>query len=205
MKDAARPEIVIATQNRDKAREIVHALADLPLVLLTSADLGGWPEVEETGSTLEENARIKAHAVAERFGKPALADDTGLEVDALRGAPGVYSARFAGPEATYADNVAKLLAELVGVPVERRGARFRCAIALCDPEKGTRVVEGAVQGRITETARGAGGFGYDPVFFCLESRRTFAEMTTEEKRSVSHRGRALDAARELLLQWYTLH
>ncbi|MCA9758653.1 MAG: XTP/dITP diphosphatase [Candidatus Eisenbacteria bacterium] len=195
-------ELILATQNRDKVKELAHALEDLEVRVLSYDDVGGWPEIEETGETLEENARLKARVVSERFGKPTLADDTGLEVDALHGAPGVYSARFAGPEATYADNVAKLLKELDGVPKEKRTARFRCAIALVDPEKGTRVVEGAVAGRITTKPRGAGGFGYDPVFLCTESGRTFAEMTTAEKRGVSHRGRALDAARELLQQWY---
>ena len=198
-------ELILASQNRDKVKELVHALADLPIRVLSFEDVGGWPEVEETGKTLEANARLKAGFVSIRFGKPALADDTGLEVDALHGAPGVFSARFAGPNATYDDNVRKLLTELDGVPRERRAARFRCAIALVDPEKGSRVVEGAVFGRITSKARGTGGFGYDPVFHCTESGRTFGEMTTAEKRVVSHRGRALDAARELLQQWYGTH
>ena len=197
-----RIELVLATQNRDKVRELVHALSDLPIRVLAFEDVGGWPEVEETGTTLEENARLKAGVVSALFGKPTLADDTGLEVDALRGAPGVHSARFAGPGASYEDNVRKLLDALDGVSEERRTARFRCAIALVDPAKGTRVVEGSVAGRITKEPRGTGGFGYDSVFHCLESGRTFAEMTTEEKRTVSHRGRALDAARELLHQWY---
>ena len=197
-----RIELVLATQNRDKVRELVHALSDLPIRVLAFDDVGGWPEVEETGTTLEENARLKARVVSALFGKPTLADDTGLEVDALGGAPGVHSARFAGPGASYEDNVRKLLAALDGVSEERRTARFRCLIALVDPAKGTRVVEGSVAGRITKEPRGTGGFGYDSVFHCHESGRTFAEMTTEEKRTVSHRGRALDAARELLHQWY---
>lgn len=198
-------ELILASQNRDKVKEIVHALAGLHLAVLTFEDLGGWPEVEETGATLEENARLKARFVSQRFGKPALADDTGLEVEALDGAPGVWSARYAGPNATYAQNVEKLLAAMQKVPKERRMARFRCVIAVVDPDKGERVVEGAVLGRITTRPRGIGGFGYDPVFWCEEAGRTFAEMSIDEKRLVSHRGRALEAAREVLFQWYEHH
>ncbi len=190
-------EIILASQNKDKARELAHALTGLDVRVLSSDDVGGWPEVEETGSTLEENALLKARFVAGHFGKIALADDTGLEVHALNGAPGIYSARFAGENASYADNVEKLLRELKGVPEPERTATFRCCIALVGLGEDT-TVEGALDGRITEEPRGDGGFGYDPVVFVPEMGRTFAEMTMEEKRSVSHRGRALAKARALI-------
>ncbi len=157
------------------------------------------PDVVEDADTLEGNARLKAVAVGQAVGEPAVADDTGLEVDALDGAPGVYTARFAGEGATYADNVAKLLAELDGVSAELRGARFR-TVALAWFPDGTEVVaEGVVDGAISTEARGAGGFGYDPVFIPAEGDgRTFAEMTPEEKHAVSHRGRAFRALAALL-------
>ena len=195
-------QLLLASHNRDKSRELAHALQGLPIDVRTIDDVGEWPEVEETGATLEENARIKAHAGLHQFGLPTLADDTGLEVDALHGAPGVYSARFAGPDATYHDNVQKMLRELEGVPEAQRTARFRCAIAILDPGGREAIVHGEVDGRILEVARGTGGFGYDPIFFVAELGKTFAEMSPEEKRSVSHRGRALRKARRVLEEWY---
>jgi len=195
-------ELILATQNVDKVRELGHSLVGLPITVLGSADVGGWPEVDETGETLEANALLKAEAVVARFGKPALADDTGLEVDALDGAPGVYSARFAGPNATYADNVDALVSALDGVPEAERTAQFRCAIVVLDPDGRREVVVGEVQGCILEEPRGERGFGYDPVFFVPETGKTFAEMTIEEKRLVSHRGRALVKARAVLESWY---
>jgi len=208
---------VLATQNADKAREIVEIfvhLTDRPLVaysiegiafLVDGPDriagsvaalpaLAAAPDVEETGATLEENARIKARALADAFGMLAVADDTGLEVDALGGAPGVYSGRYAGEHATYADNVDKLLAELRGIAPAARTARF-ATVAIARDAAGNEVVErGEVEGVIAEVARGAGGFGYDPVFVPTEGDgRSFAEMTPEEKHAVSHRGRAFRA------------
>ncbi len=187
---------VLASANPDKAAEIAAILADVPdLALLPRpADV---PDVEETGETLEDNARLKARALCEATGLPAVADDTGLEVEALDGAPGVYSARFSGEGATYADNVAKLLAELERVGATDRSdrrARFRSVAFVADPD-GTEVwVEGEVTGVITSEARGEGGFGYDPVFAPDGyDGRTFAEMTPEEKHAVSHRGRAFRA------------
>src|SRR5262249_53401198 len=157
------------------------------------------PEVDETGSTLEENARLKAVALTEATGHAALADDTGLEVDALDGAPGVYSSRYSGEHATYADNVAKLLGALEGVPADRRTARFRTVALVRFPDGRELVAEGAVTGTIASYARGEDGFGYDPVFVPDEGDgRTFAEMTLAEKSAVSHRGRAVRAAAALL-------
>jgi XTP/dITP diphosphohydrolase len=183
-------KIVLATANPDKARELAALLEGFE-VALRPTDL---PDVEETADTLEGNARLKAAAVMEATGDLAVADDTGLEVDALGGRPGVWAARYAGPGATYADNVAKLLAELDGVPAERRRARFRTVAVARFPDGREIVAEGAVEGSIAAAPRGQAGFGYDPVFVPDGSDgRTFAEMTTVEKAAVSHRGRALRA------------
>jgi len=180
--------LVLATANPDKAVEIA-ALLDGFEVVPRPAGLG---DVEETEETLEGNALLKARAVMEATGEVALADDTGLEVSALGGRPGVRSARYAGASATYADNVAKLLGELAGV-ADRR-ARFRTAAVAVFPGGGEVVAEGWADGEIAPATRGAGGFGYDPVFVPAEGDgRTFAEMTLAEKAAVSHRGRAFRA------------
>jgi len=190
--------MVLATANPDKAREIVAIVAEAVgegVELVPRPD--GVPEVEETGLTLEDNARLKAEALVRATGLPALADDTGLEVDALGGAPGVRSSRFAGEEATYADNVAKLLRELETAAargVEDRTARFRTVAVACFPDGRELVASGVVEGVIAAAATGTGGFGYDPVFVPAGSGgRTFAEMTPEEKDALSHRGRAFRA------------
>jgi XTP/dITP diphosphohydrolase len=184
-------KLVLATANPDKAREITDVLRDagLPIELLPRpADVD---EVEETGATLEENARLKAVALCDATGLPALADDTGLAVDALGGAPGVRSARFAGDDVTYADNVAKLLEVLREVPAEARQARFATVAIARFPDGREVAAIGSVEGTIATEARGDGGFGYDPVFTPDEGDgRTFAEMSAAEKHRVSHRGRA---------------
>ncbi len=189
--------LVLATANPDKVTEIGAILGDGVELLPRPASV---PDVVEDADTLEGNARLKAVAIVEATGEPAVADDTGLEVDALDGAPGVYSARFAGEDATYADNVAKMLSSLAGHPEpgERR-ARFR-TVALCRFPDGTEVVaEGVVDGWIATEARGAAGFGYDPLFVPDDGDgRTFAEMTPHEKHAVSHRGRAFRALRDAL-------
>jgi XTP/dITP diphosphohydrolase len=188
-------KLVLATANRDKAREIADVLSAFELVSRPNE----VPDVDETADTLEGNARLKAEALCEATGEAAVADDTGLEVEALDGQPGVYSARFAGPDATYADNVAKLLTELDGV--ENRRARFRTVALVRFPDGGEVVAEGAVDGLIATVPRGADGFGYDPVFIPDGGDgRTFAEMTLAEKQAVSHRGRAFEALAELLLR-----
>jgi XTP/dITP diphosphohydrolase len=190
--------LVVASRNRDKLVELRHALAGLALEVRGAADFPGVPEVEETGRTLRENALLKARAVSRATGRLALADDTGLEVDALGGEPGVHSGRYAGPEQDYAHNLAKLLDRMAGVPAARRGARFRTVAAIVFPDGRAEVVEGVCEGRILESPRGTGGFGYDPVFLVPETGRTFAEMTLEEKNRASHRGRAMRAARAIL-------
>jgi XTP/dITP diphosphohydrolase len=185
---------VLATANPDKAAEIAAILGDT-VELRPRPD--SVPEVEETGATLEDNARLKARALVAATGLPALADDTGLEVDGLGGAPGVYSSRFAGRGATYADNVAKLLRELQGASGRDRRARFRTVALAAWPDGTEIVVEGRVDGSIAESARGHGGFGYDPVFVPDEGDgRTFAELAEESpdaKHRLSHRGRAFSA------------
>jgi XTP/dITP diphosphohydrolase len=183
--------LVLATANPDKAEEIRSVLHDAGVDVELVPRPGGVPEVDETGETLEENARLKAVALCTATGLPAVADDTGLAVDALSGAPGVYSARFAGEDATYTDNVAKLLRDLHDVPARERTARFT-TVALARWPDGREVAAiGDVEGTIASEARGDGGFGYDPLFVPVEGDgRTFAEMTAAEKHRVSHRGRA---------------
>ena len=184
---------MLATANPDKAAEIQAILGE-GVELLPRPD--SVDDVEETGDTLEENARLKARALAVATGLPAIADDTGLEVEALGGAPGVYSARFAGEHASYSDNVAKLVAELSGV-TDRR-ARFRTVAMAVWPDGRELAAEGHVDGRIADAPQGRGGFGYDPVFVPEGGHRTFAEMTPAEKHAVSHRGRAFRALGVLL-------
>lgn len=185
--------LVIATKNEDKRAEIAAVLVDAGLVGEIVVGCS-WPDVDETGDTLEENALLKAAAVAEATGLPALADDTGLEVAALGGAPGVNTARFAGPQASYAENVDKLLESMGGV-VDRT-AVFRTVIALVEPGGRTMIAEGSLAGRITTSRRGENGFGYDPVFEV--DRRTLAEVPTAEKNLISHRARAIRALVEAL-------
>ena len=186
--------LVLASANRDKAAEIAAILTAAVPGLDLIPRPPDVPDVDETGTTLLENARLKAAAIASATGQPAVADDTGLLVDALDGAPGVYSARFAGEGATYADNVAKLLAELAGVPAERRTARFETVALVRWPDGREVAATGAVDGVIAADARGTNGFGYDPLFVPAEGDgRTFAELTAEEKHALSHRGRAFRA------------
>jgi XTP/dITP diphosphohydrolase len=182
------PRLAVASKNPDKIREIEEVLVPLGLVEEIVRGLD-WPDVDETGETLEENALLKARAVCEATGLPSLADDTGLEVDALGGAPGVRTARFAGPDATYEDNVSRMLDVMTGFT--DRSARFRTAVALVFPDGVELVSEGTVEGVITDELRGSGGFGYDPVFEVGD--RTLAEMTASEKNELSHRARAIRA------------
>lgn len=190
--------LVLATKNKDKIREIKNVLAGLPVEIKTFDDFDDFPDIDETGETLEDNALLKAQGIAKATGCAALADDSGIEVDALGGAPGVYSSRYAGPGCTYDDNNRKLLQEMAGVPEEKRTARFRAVIAIAWNENDAETVEGRVDGVIITEKKGRDGFGYDPVFFYPPAGKTFAEMTLEEKNKVSHRGKALIRAKELL-------
>jgi XTP/dITP diphosphohydrolase len=205
--------IVVATRNRDKAREIVAMLAGLDVQVVTMEAYADAPATVEDGDTLEANAWKKAREAREHSGCSALADDTGLEVDALDGAPGVFAARYAGENATYADNCRKLLAALEGVPAHKRVARFRTVMALAlAPADAARLTlhttkkidgltaHGVLNGHIDTHARGNSGFGYDPVFVDENTGRTLAEMTSDEKNRSSHRYRALLEMREMLIR-----
>lgn len=197
-------KILLATNNRDKVTELRHALNGLNVQILTRDDYPGIPEVEEDGATLEENALKKARALSAATGLPAIGDDTGLEVDALNGAPGVYSSRFAGPDVTYEENVQELLRRMKDVPAGDRAARFRCVIALVEPSGAEILVEGTCEGTILTERRGTGGFGYDPVFLVPSTGRTFAELTVEEKNEISHRGKAMARMRRVLSERFLL-
>ena len=187
---------MVASKNPDKIREVEEVLAMLPNGFEVVRGLD-WPDVEEPYETLEENALHKARSVVEATGVSALADDTGLEVAALGGAPGVHTARFAGPDATYADNVAKLLSDLDGL--EDRRATFRTAVALVRPDGSSTLAEGILEGRIALSRRGEGGFGYDPIFEVAEfDNQTLAEIPEGAKNKISHRARALAALAEAL-------
>ncbi len=194
-------ELVLATRNLDKIREIKHILRETEVTFLTLRDFLDFPHIRETGVTLEENALIKARGICRFTGKFTLADDSGLEVKALCGIPGVFSSRFAGPQVTYEDNNEKLLSLLRGVPEERRGARFRCLIALIDPWGREKVVEGVCPGRILSQSLGSNGFGYDPLFQPLGFNNTFAQMDIKEKNQISHRFQALKKARSIIQNW----
>jgi XTP/dITP diphosphohydrolase len=187
-------KVVVATRNKGKLREIVPLLEGLGLDLFTIDALAPEAELREDGVTFEENALAKARQAAAATGLPAIADDSGLEVDALDGAPGVWSARYAGPGADDDQNNAKLLAALQGVPAARRGARFRCVAVFVDPARGLALVrDGSCAGEILERPRGTDGFGYDPLFLVPAVGRTMAELALEEKNRLSHRAAAFRA------------
>ncbi len=191
-------KIVLATHNHDKEIELQHSLRGLDVDICSLSEYPDIGEIEETGTTLLENSLLKAHTVHDRTGLPTIADDTGLEIDVLDGAPGVYSARFAGLNATYEDNVNKLLSVMENVPDDMRSARFRTVISFVD-EIQELWTEGLIQGRITKTRRGNMGFGYDPVFYVPHLEKTFAELSTNEKNKISHRGIALQKLRKILV------
>ncbi len=189
--------LLLATNNRDKVDEIRHYFQGLNLEFKTAKDFPHIPAVVEDQPTLQGNAIKKAQTLAQFTGLLTLADDTGLEVDALGGAPGVFSSRFAGENASYAENVAKLLQDMEPVPDDQRTARFRCVIALVHGQI-IETVEGICEGLILKSRQGNSGFGYDPVFYIPELGATFAQMSIADKNRISHRGRALAQARELL-------
>lgn len=190
--------LVVATENPGKMREFRHALRDTDLILRSASEAGVERFPPETGTTYEENAMMKAAHVAVATGLPALGDDSGLEVDALDGAPGVYSARFGG-ELSPGERIAHLLAKLRRVSDAERGAQFVCSLVLATPEGAALAFDGVCRGRILQGPRGEAGFGYDPVFYSEELGKAFAEASAEEKRSVSHRGRALESFRTWLV------
>jgi XTP/dITP diphosphohydrolase len=191
-------ELVLATRNRHKREELAALLGDLSITIHTLDEFPDAPDVLEDGNTCEANAMKKARAVAEFTGLPAVADDTGLEVDALGGRPGVHAARYAGEGATYEDNCRKLLREMVGVPRERRTARFLTVAAIALPSDGIRVAQGTLDGVIAEEASGTLGFGYDPVFLIPELGKTLAQLSADRKNRISHRAKAFIQAKDLL-------
>lgn len=194
-------KIVLATHNQDKAAEFQSLIRPLSVDLVTLESFPSIGPIEESAPTLEGNAIAKAREVFRLTGLPALADDTGLEVRYLNDAPGIFSSRYAGPDATYAANVQKLLSAMRGVPPRRRGARFRAVLAFIPAEDQVELAEGIVVGVILESPHGAGGFGYDPVFLPRGSVRTYAEMDMAEKNRTSHRARAMERMRDILKKY----
>ena len=192
--------IVLATHNRDKREELQEALSEFTVKILSLNDFPFIGEIEEVGQTLLENSMIKAKTVHNLTQLPVIADDTGLEVEALNGAPGIYSARYAGEDVTYEDNVNKLLAEMENIPLENRKAQFRTVISFVDKDR-ELWTEGTIKGIIGETAKGKNGFGYDPVFFVPELEKTFSELFIGEKNKISHRGLAMKKFRILLREY----
>ncbi|TET17354.1 MAG: XTP/dITP diphosphatase [Dehalococcoidia bacterium] len=193
-----RYKLLLATNNEAKVREYRGLLQNLPVELVTSAELGMTTIVNEVGESLEENARLKAMALATKSQLVALADDSGLEVDALGGEPGRLSARYAGEKASDRDRINYLLARLKGVPWQRRSARFRCVIAIAIPDGKVGLCSGECRGFITFEPRGEQGFGYDPIFYLPELDKTMAELPLEIKNQVSHRGQAAGKVRQVL-------
>lgn len=191
-------KIIIATGNKGKAREFATLFSPLGYEVLTLHDLEGATDVEETGTTFEENAILKAEALCEQFHTMVIADDSGLMIDALDGRPGVYSARYAGEQKNDDDNIDKVLDELKDVPDEKRTARFYCALAVAVPGQETITVSGTVEGRIASGRQGENGFGYDPVFYVPDLGKMMAELKPEEKNTISHRANALKKLKELL-------
>ncbi|UCE64969.1 MAG: RdgB/HAM1 family non-canonical purine NTP pyrophosphatase [Candidatus Zixiibacteriota bacterium] len=199
-----KKQLILATNNKDKIFEILKILEGLDIEILNAGDFDDFPDVEETGGTLLENAVMKAKSVYEKYRLPCLADDTGLEVDYLSGAPGVMSARFAGEGCSYADNNKKLLKLLEGVPPEGRSARFKTVIAFTDFEGKIHTVEGILEGIIAEDRKGKYGFGYDPLFTVADRGIRLAELAPEEKNRISHRGRALEKIRPIILRAFKI-
>ena len=195
-------KLLLATSNQGKLREYKSLLQGIPYEIVTLAEQGITTEVDEIGGSLEENARLKATTLANESKLLSLADDSGLEVDALGGEPGPFSRRHAGEDATDADRIDRLLARLKDVPEDKRTACFRCVIAIAAPDGTIETCSGECRGVITTEPRGYNGFGYDPVFYIPELGKTMAELSPEEKNRISHRARAAEKARELLMKRY---
>ncbi|OOE17548.1 XTP/dITP diphosphohydrolase [Bacillus sp. SJZ110] len=191
-------EAIIATHNPGKVKEFKEILEPRGYDVKSLAEIGFTEEIEETGHTFEENAILKAEAVAKAVNKMVIADDSGLSIDNLGGRPGVYSARYAGEQKDDQANIEKVLSELKGIEKEQRTARFRCALAVSIPGEGTKTVEGHVEGYIAEEPRGEYGFGYDPIFIVKDKDKTMAELTSDEKNKISHRADALKKLSKLL-------
>ena len=192
-------KLLIGTHNESKTREISELLSEIPLDLVSLADIGIVDEVDEYGQTFEENAILKAEGYGKLSGLLTLADDSGIEVDALGGSPGVFSARYVGLNATDKERNKMLISELMNVPDSERTARFRCVVALWSPKTGVSTYEGKIEGLITTNSRGDNGFGYDPIFFSEEMGKTLAQISSTRKHLISHRGKAMEKAKKKLM------
>jgi XTP/dITP diphosphohydrolase len=190
--------VIFATKNLGKIREIRRALKGLWLQIYALDDFPNVPEIKEDGKSYTENALKKARFCSKYFGKLTIADDSGLEVDTMNGLPGIYSARYAGEKASNRENNQKLLSEMKGIPLSKRGARFKCAIAIVSPDGREAVAEGSCKGRVGFREVGKRGFGYDPLFILPQYGKTMAQLTIEEKNRVSHRGKALRKLRRVI-------
>lgn len=193
-------ELIIATKNAGKAKEFQQFFAQLHIRVKSLLDFDDLPDVEETGTTFAENARIKAETIAELLDMPVLADDSGLEIDALQGRPGIYSARYAGEDKDDEANIRKVLEEMQSVPMEQRTARFVCVLALAEKGKETVITEGYCEGKIALHPAGENGFGYDPIFIPEGYTNTLAELNPSVKQEISHRRHAMDQLQALLQQ-----
>ena len=191
-------KIIFATGNENKLREIRQITENMGIEIVSMKDAGYYTEVEETGTTFEENAYLKASAIAKKCNLPTLADDSGLEIDYLNKEPGIYSSRFMGEDTPHSVKNAELLRRMEGVPDEKRAARFVCAICFVRPDGSSETVRATMEGRVAYKSAGKNGFGYDPIFFLPERGCTSAELSPEEKNKISHRGKALRMMRDIL-------
>ncbi len=193
-------KVIFATGNENKLREIRQITADMDIEIVSMKDAGVYVDVEETGTTFEENAYLKASAIAKKSGLPTLADDSGLEIDYLNKQPGIYSSRFMGEDTPYIEKNTELLRRLEGVPDEKRTARFVCAICYVRSDGSSETVRATMEGRVAYEIAGSNGFGYDPIFFLPERGCTSAELSPEDKNEISHRGKALRMMRDILMK-----
>ena len=198
-------KVIIATQNKGKAKDFEALFGPLGYEVLTLQDVAEDMDVEETGVTFEENAILKAEAVAERLQTTVIADDSGLEIDALNGEPGVYSARYSGAEKSDEANIDKVLGNLADVPEAERTARFRCILAIAAPGKETKTFSGSCEGSILTERRGENGFGYDPIFWVPTEGKAMAELVPAEKAAISHRGNAIRSLKQHLPEWLNMN
>jgi len=185
-------QVIIATKNKGKVNEFEALFASLDVEILTLLDMDDAPDVEETGTSFEENATIKAEAISKMSGKIVIADDSGLVIDELDGRPGIFSARYAGENKNDEANIDKVLLEMKEVPEEKRTARFFCALAISGPNMKTAVVTGKCEGKILNERRGTNGFGYDPIFYVIEAGKSMADLSSDEKNKISHRASAMN-------------
>ena len=193
-------KIIMATSNKDKVNEIRQMLAGTDIETESLKEAGVSIDIDENGSSFDENAAIKANAVRDLTGQMAISDDSGLVIDYLNGAPGIYSSRFMGEDTPYSEKNAAILEKLQGVPDEQRNARFVCSMAIAYPDGHTQTVQGIMEGRIAHEIAGEGGFGYDPIFYLPEKGCTSAQLTAAEKNAISHRGKALEKLVKILMQ-----